>query len=120
MLTEQKRKNCTRSKHYGYTPFPNTIQFPTLWGITSRGINAPLRGQVFTLTEREKLLRTRVQKTNGEWRIDFMDSSLSGEVTKDLPLYLKDKVYVLMLVDDGTDLAGIGYRVSDNVFYVEE
>lgn len=65
-------------------------------------------------------MRTRVEKTNDEWRIDFMDSSMSGEVTKDLPLYLKDKVYVLMLVDDGVDISGIGYRVSKDIFYVEE
>lgn len=44
----------------------------------------------------------------------------TGVFMHDLPTNLAKKVALLYTCDNDTDLPGVGYRVSQNVFYVED
>jgi hypothetical protein len=78
--------------------------------------------------------RLRIEKIRGaitnEWFVEPLgvgsgnwgerDSKDSGAHMSALPSHLAEKVALLYACDNDTELPGVGYRVSQNVFYVEE
>lgn len=74
--------------------------------------------------------RLRIEKIHGaivnEWFVEKLGVSSvewngeSGAFMDDLPPNLAKKVALLYTCDNDTELPGVGYRVSQNVFYVED
>ena len=75
------------------------------------------------------MCRLRIEKVHGaivnKWFVEPLGVSSgiardTGAFMDDLPPNLAKKVALLYTCDNDTELPGVGYRVSQNVFYVED
>lgn len=42
-----------------------------------------------------------------------------AQVKDTLPIYLRNRLNMLMLVDNDTTVEGLGYRYTETIFYIE-
>lgn len=65
-------------------------------------------------------MRIRVEETDEGWVVmEFTNVAKEPKYQHELPLHIKEKVDVLRLTDDDTEIPHIGYKVNKNVFYIE-
>lgn len=64
--------------------------------------------------------RLRVEILSGErWAIHDVGSGES-EVALQLPEHIERRLALLLMVDDDTEVDGVGYRYKSTVFYVDK
>ena len=65
-------------------------------------------------------MRIRVEETNDGWVVlDFTNVAKKPTYQHELPEHVRERVSVLRLVEDDTEVPQIGFRVNKNVFYIE-
>lgn len=77
----------------------------------------------------EKIMRIRVEQFDeGDWQIEdiraksYNNIILAEDTTKivdQLPKDMLRQVELLSHLDNGTELTGVGYRVTENIFYLD-
>ena len=67
-------------------------------------------------------MRTSVERyPNGEWRIEVIshDPTNQPSTVCKLPSYMLRQVELLSHLDNGEELMGVGYRVTQDIFYLD-
>lgn len=76
--------------------------------------------QAFLEDRLKETMRIRIEKfSQYEWLIDKLRTGEKPSVVPTLPEPMLRQVELLSHLDNGTELKGVGYRVTDKIFYLD-